>query len=111
MACKSAMRMDDMAFGDSMGAAKYRRMAMTIKRNHNSHNNFLSQSGYLDKNLKNVTQLKLPKGYNQIVVYLMTNKSSVKREYALPGGEITTIKQSHPLVADKDQNTGLAMSR
>lgn len=52
---------------------------INLNRKLNSHNNFLYRVGFVNPNLRKTTAIKVPLGYNQIVVYLFTKDSTLKR--------------------------------
>jgi hypothetical protein len=61
--------------------ASYSSMAANNARKNmiNSHNNFISQVGYLTSNNNCKQTIKIAKGYSQIVVYVIGNSNTIKR--------------------------------
>lgn len=45
----------------------------------NTHNNFLSQIGFLLANASSLQSIKVPKGYSEIIVYAIGNNNLIKR--------------------------------
>jgi len=77
----------------------------------NTHNNFLSQVGFLCANANSSKGIKVPAGYSQIVVYLFADEFCIKREYSLPQAKLKTNNQAHSKLNDKDENVGWAICR
>ena len=85
--------------------------ATKIQNKINSHNNFISQVGYLSANTNSWKGIKVPKGYSQLVVYLAVNEHLIKREYPLPQPQLKTNRQTHSKLNDKDDKVGWAICR
>jgi hypothetical protein len=90
--------MDMMFGGGAFGGRK--RPAVTLQRQLNSHNNFLAKTGHLSSNLTNLNAVTIPQGYGQLVVYLISNITILKREYPLPHGKPSTINLAHIALTD-----------
>ncbi len=55
-----------------------------LSNNLSSHNNFINVSGHLISNLKkDKLQLKVPHGYTNLTVYLITSETGIKKNYFL----------------------------
>lgn len=82
-ASKNMRMMEDCLFGAPSYSRQYvgsmQASVIAINRNLNSHNNFLYRVGHLSSNLRQINSITVPKGYNQLVVYLYTNNVTIKR--------------------------------
>lgn len=112
-----AMRSKNASYGmDMLGSANYSRMygqqaSISLNRSLNSHNNFLERVGHLHSNVKQIKSITVPKGYNQLVVYLFSGNCVIKREYSLPDSKVEKLKLTHGVMKDHNEKTGWTMSR
>ena len=112
-----AMRSKNESYGmDMLGSANYPRMygqqaSISLNRSLNSHNNFLERVGHLHSNVKQIKSITVPKGYNQLVVYLFSGNCVIKREYSLPDSKVEKLKLTHGVMKDHNEKTGWTMSR
>lgn len=83
----------------------------TIERKLNSHNNFFYKVGHLNHNVKNLQKFKVPKGYNQVDVYLFSKNIVLKRQYSIPEGSESKLKMTHSSIRDNDLQSAWTMSR
>lgn len=95
------------------GAPAYPRTAASVSNNSmiNTHNNFISQVGYLVTNNNHKQTIKIPKGYSQIVVYVIANSNSIKREYSLPSAKLSKTSQTHSKLSETADDAGWAICR
>lgn len=116
MACKAmsrGMRMHD-SYGYNNESAAFNARgyySVTLARALNSHNNFLHKVGHLSANLKKIEGICVPKGYNQIAVFLFSGENTIKREYSLPEGKPELLRLTHSALANENTKTGWTMSR
>lgn len=74
--------------------------SITTERFLNSHNNFFYKVGHLNHNIKNLQKFKVPRGYNQVDVYLFSKNIVLKRQYSIPEGNESKLKLTHSSIAD-----------
>jgi hypothetical protein len=105
--------MHDMSYQQQSQAYRYGAYpgAVTLNRNLNSHNNFLHKVGHLSHNLRKIESIRVPKGYSQLSVYLISGENTIKRDYSLPDGKVERLKLTHAALRDEDKKTGWTMSR
>ena len=108
--CSYERSMNSLGYGFG-GAPLAGKRGVTLQRNMNSHNNFLANGGHLSANIAELTKIVIPKGYSQIVVYLFSETSVIKKEYSLPHEQPQTINLSHGLLKDGNEKEGWTMSR
>jgi hypothetical protein len=103
--------MDGMLFGGAAQRRYAHSSVVSLNRTLNSHNNFLYKVGHLNSNLRQITSIQVPKGYNQLVVYVFAEGYAIKREYALPESKIEKLRLTHLAIRDADKKSGWTMSR
>lgn len=86
---------------DARGGYGFGRSAeVSLQRKLNTHNNFLKEAGHISYNLTNLTSIKVPKTYSQLVVYLFYQDISIRREYSIPHSEPELINLTHGALVD-----------
>lgn len=78
-----------------------------------NHNNFLLHSGHLSDNLKgDKLTVAVPKGYHNLVVYVVTSSSEVRKTFPLSVDTERELKNiTHLGIKDTGGKTGWTMSR
>lgn len=60
----------------------------------NSHNNFFALSGHSLLNIKfnKTLSINIPQGYSEAIVYLITEKSAIKKQFYFESSSVENIK-------------------
>lgn len=94
----------NMLYGKSMP------QGVTLHRGMNSHNNFLAQTGHTITNNFS-TSFEIPPHYSQVVVYLVSDNVTLKRQYNLSTSKQATLNMTHEVLEDVSATQGWTMSR